>query len=87
MNDSPATLGVGIPRAKMENQLEPAALHSKTVGAPKDMQPFAVTEIDSRVLEGSHGVGDHRGEAAAVNPLAGNDVAPRETQGADGLGA
>jgi len=63
----------------------------------KDSSPMTVTsqvevggilEIDSRVLEGSHGTGDHRQQAASVSPLKGNDTAQRSpVDDSEGVGA
>ena len=83
--NSNAQLGSGLPGAAADNMkahLVPASPEAKTVVS--QVEVGGILETDSRVLAGSHGVGDHRQQAASANPLAGNDKPVRSETGQAG---
>jgi len=80
LGSNSATLGNGSPDAKMQSHLTPATPEAKTVTS--QIEVGTILETDSAVFSGSHGVADHRQQAASVDPLRGNDTPPRgETEG------
>jgi len=64
------------------NNLQKDSTSNNMTVVPQIPAPVA-QNTDSKTLEGSH-AGDHRGEAAAVNPLAGNDRPVRGETGQAG---
>jgi len=85
MNDNNATLGTGTTGTASENMrghLAAPTTEAKTVGS--QVEVGSILETDSRVLQGSHGVSDHRQQAASVSPLVGNDRPVRSQTGTVG---
>lgn len=82
LGNTSATLGTGNPDAGMMSHLVAATSEAKTV-VSQVPAPVA-TDTSALTLQGSH-AGDHRAQGATVDPLAGNDTAPRgetESEGA-----
>lgn len=85
LGSTSATLGNGTDAAAADH-LTPAT--SNPMGITSQVEVGTTLETGSRVLEGSHGVGDHRQQAASVDPLRDNDTAPRSpTDDSEGVGA
>lgn len=86
LGSNSATLGNGIPDAKMQSHLTPASPEPKTVGS--QVPAPVATNVDSWTLEGSH-AGDARSDAQGnTSPLRGNDTAPRSpADNTEGTGA